>query len=279
MTVSHQSSGPAMVFTTPYLRRAPRRVALSTQAISLPGTYQLSRVIGAVVGGIVGIIPGLILLDIFSTWYPLLVLMILGGTAGVGATTWKSSTGESFIQWALLFVAKRTGLVKIRGRWVRAYVGACRLERAAFGPVQVVAASVETLTPSEIHGEWVLSAPVRPRTRTAKPHPEDITTEASNDYVQTSSLNLRGRFRDAIAKTAVVIHDIRVQVHRERGKAKKRHLSDKQPIDANRSGMTVVTRHDRSSPGPDSQRSTPPPPPHRVSLAPPRPDRPSRAGR
>ena len=219
------------------------------------------------------------LLGIFSTWYPLLVLMTLGGTAGVGVTTWKSSTGESLVQWVLLFVAKRTGLVKIQGRWVRAYVGACRLERAAFGPVQVIASSVEALMPSEIHGQWVVSAPVRPRTRTANPHPEDMMTEIGDNYLRSSSLNLRGKFSDAIAKTIAVVHDIRVQAHRERGRAREHNIPDKQPIDVHRPGMAAATRYDHSSPSPTLQHPSSPPPPPRMLLAPRQSVRPPRAGR
>ena len=179
-----------MVFTTPYLRRAPRRVALSTQAFALPGTYQLSKVIGAAVGALIFAIPGFILLGIFGAWWSIVAFSSVGGIVGVAISSWKSSTGEGLAQWALLFAAKRTGLVKIGGRWVRAYVGACRLSRPMFGPVQVVAASTEALTAAEFHGQFITSTPVRPKSRRAAP--EDVNPNEPSPTARRAQRTPRG---------------------------------------------------------------------------------------
>ena len=212
--------GPALVFTTPYLRKAPRRIALSTQALSLPGTYQLSRVVGGLVGALVLGIPGFVLVGVFGVWYPALAFATIGAIAGVGATTWKSSTGESAVQWALLFAAKRSGLVKVGGRWVHAYAGACRLSRAAFGPVRVVAASIEKLSVSEFHGDFIMAAPVRPKYRTPEARSADVPG-APTRRVSVAGQRAGDNFADSVSRAGSVFRTVRVASRHQRARRKR----------------------------------------------------------
>lgn len=135
--------GPTLAFTTRYLRRGPRRIALRTKTIALPGTYRLSRVLGGAGGAVAGLTVGLPLGAGTGIWWFTIIVASAGFLLGVFATSWSPLKGESLGRWALLMSAKRTGLVHIGGRWVRAYVGVCPLSRVADGPTQVVAAFVE----------------------------------------------------------------------------------------------------------------------------------------
>lgn len=136
--------GPTLAFTTRYLRRGPRRIALRTKTIALPGTYRLSRVLGGAAGAAAGLTIGLPLGAGTGIWWFTIIVASAGFLLGVFATSWSPLKGESLGRWALLKSAKRTGLVRIGGRWVRAYVGVCPLSRVASGPTRVVAGFVDS---------------------------------------------------------------------------------------------------------------------------------------
>lgn len=151
--------GPLLAFTTKYLRRGPRRMALRTKHISLPGTYQLSRVLGAAAGGVLGLVLSFPLATLTGMWLFAVIGATLGGGAGVFATTWSPLRGESLARWAMVTTAKRSGMVKIGGRWVRAYVGVAPLRRSPLGPTQVVATFTETAAITDVAFDGFRFAP------------------------------------------------------------------------------------------------------------------------
>jgi hypothetical protein len=136
-------AGPSLIVTTRYLRRGPRRVALRTRSVALPGTYELTKVVGGGIGGLLVMLLSLPVVMITGAWEFLMVGLALGAVGGVFVTSWSPLRGESLARWFLLYSAKRSGLVHVRGRWGRVYVGVCALNRSAFGRVKMVSTCVE----------------------------------------------------------------------------------------------------------------------------------------
>jgi len=130
------------VVTTSFLRRAPRRVAIRTKGLSLPGTYRLSRLLAGAAGAGAGAGLGLPVASVLGNWAVLAVTVGLGAGAGVFLASWSPLRGESIVRWALLATAKRNGLVRVGGRFVRAYVGVAPLARVAAGPTRTVPGAV-----------------------------------------------------------------------------------------------------------------------------------------
>lgn len=135
--------GPALIVTTTLLKPAPRRIALQTRSIQIPGTYEVRKVVGAVLGAVALTVACLPLLTIFHAFYLAITTLAIGALLGIVASSWSPLRSESLTQWVLLKSAKRSGLVRAQGRYVRAYVGTCQMDRAPFGPVQTVPNSVE----------------------------------------------------------------------------------------------------------------------------------------
>ena len=104
--------------------------------------------------------------------------------------------------------------------WVRAYAGACRLPRAAFGPVQVHADSVETLTAAEFHGRYITSAPVRPRSRALDPHTEDVAPTRS-ERIELARRNAAKRLFDFLTKSGAMFRDARTVRRQQKRRARR----------------------------------------------------------
>jgi hypothetical protein len=136
-------TGPALVVTTRYLRRGPRRVALRTRAITIPGTFQLSKVLGACIGALLCLALSAGPAMALGMWQLAIIVAVFGALGGVLVTSWSPLKGESFMRWLVLWSAHRMGLVKIGGRYVRAYVGTTAVQRAPFGMSQMVRSYVE----------------------------------------------------------------------------------------------------------------------------------------
>ena len=141
--------GPALVFTTRYLRKGPRRISLRTYALAIPGTYQLSKVIGAGVGAIAGLILGFPVFAVTGTWLAIVALATIGAMGGIFAVSWSPLKGESVLKWFILHTAKRNSLIEQNGGFVRAYVGGAVVRRSLYREAQIVRAYVEASPVSE----------------------------------------------------------------------------------------------------------------------------------
>ena len=139
--------GPALVFTTRFLRKGPRRIALRTQALAIPGTYELSQVIGAGVGIIIGLILGFPIFAVTGTWLAIVAMATIGSMAGIFMVSWSPLKGESIMKWFILHTAKRNSLIEQNGGFVRAYVGGTVVQRSLFREAQMVRTYVEAESP------------------------------------------------------------------------------------------------------------------------------------
>ena len=135
--------GPALVMTTQFLKKSPRRIALRTQSLAIPGTYELSKVIGAGVGLFAGLFLGVPLYLITGTWLALVVFATLGALGGIFIVSWSPLKGESILKWFVLHTAKRNQLISQGGGYARAYVGGAVVRRSLFKNAQMVKAYVE----------------------------------------------------------------------------------------------------------------------------------------
>lgn len=151
---SDEPQGPALVVTTKYLRKGPRRIALRTKAVALPGTYQLSKVLGGGLGAAGAMLLSAPILLGFGIWQMFIVAGALGGLGGVFIVSWSPLRGESLARWFLLFSAKRRGLVMVGSRYHRAYVGSCPVDRPTFGRVQVVRSYTELRPATDPQPAW-----------------------------------------------------------------------------------------------------------------------------
>jgi len=142
-----EQHGPALVFTTRFLRKGPRRIALRTQALAIPGTYELSKVIGAGVGIILGLILGFPIFAVTGTWLAIVAMATIGSMAGIFMVSWSPLKGESIMKWFILHTAKRNSLIEQNGGFVRAYVGGTVVQRSLFREAQMVRTYVEAESP------------------------------------------------------------------------------------------------------------------------------------
>lgn len=131
--------GPVMLCATQLLSKPPpTRIGRVSNNITLPRTVQLSTAVAALVGGLVGGFLSLL----FATIEAFVIMVFLGGAAGVGMVSWSPMRGESTLTWLRLTVdAQRRG-VDYQGRRVRLYVGICPVLEPARGQVQILRGAV-----------------------------------------------------------------------------------------------------------------------------------------
>lgn len=113
-------------------------MALKTRAVSIPGTYQLSKVVGVSLGAFLMLAITIGPCLAIGLWQIAIFAAVLGGGLGLLVTSWSPLKGESLARWLLLWSAKRMGLVKRGGRYLRVYVGMTAVKRAPFGLAQMV---------------------------------------------------------------------------------------------------------------------------------------------